>query len=147
MLSNLIGEIQRVVERKRVDGATCLVYQVHAVQVTDTRTDIEAQRMLLANDGIETVVRAGIPVAVHVVGLPGADACGAVVTITHGKGILDDCIAEHVPMTYLFTVSVSPLVTERELVVNGIAQTVITQTDVQWVSIIVHIDEVQQIRC
>ena len=48
-------------------------------------------------------------------------------------------------MACLFTVSVSPLVAEGKLMVNSIAQTVITQTDVQWVSIIAHVHQVLQV--
>ena len=55
---------------------------------------------------------------------------------------MNDCVAEIVSMTCLFTVSVSPLVIERELVVDSIAQTVITQADVQRVGIIAHVHQV-----
>ena len=103
--------------------------------------------MLLADGCIETIVDIGIPVAVHVVGLPSADARGTIVTITHGKGVLNDRVAERIPMTVLFTVGVSPLVTERKPVVNSIVQTVITQTDVQRVGIVAHIHKVLQVGC
>ena len=103
--------------------------------------------MLLADGGIESVVGIGIPVAVHVVGLPRAIARSTVIAVAHGESILDDGVAEPVMMTILFMVGVPPLMAEGELMVNGIAQTTIAYTDIHRVGIVAHVDEVLQIGC
>ena len=92
--------------------------------VADAGTEAEAQGTLFADGGVESVVGIGIPVAVHVVGLPSADACRWVVQIAHSEGVLDDGVAEPVMMSSLFIVGVSPLLAERKLVVDGIAQAI-----------------------
>ena len=149
VVAQFVGEREGVVKGERVDGVALLVNEVDAVLVADGGAEAEAQGMLLADGGVESVVGIGAPVAVHVVGLPCADACQRVVAVAHGEGVLDDGVAEPVMMRSLFLVGVSPLLAEGELVADGIAQAVIAYTDVQRVGIVAHINEVLQIgrRC